>query len=221
MGRLRAADAADNPLRQDIEAIGRRMEIHLALNVVMNRHKAVVKAFAGPPRAVIDAAIPEVRRIYEVPIRQPFDVMITAPGGYPKDINLYQAHKAVSCANRVTREGGTVILVAACEDGVGSEGYAAWMAQGFPSHEAVMAQFVQEPFRIGPHKAYIFARDAVPLDAIWVVSEIDPAQVRQLLLTPGTLQEALDAAVNPLPTSARVGVLPYANATIPNLEPGP
>jgi nickel-dependent lactate racemase len=215
------AHFADNPLRQDIEEIGRRMAIDAALNVVMNRHKAIVKAWFGPPRAVIEAAMPEVRRIYEVPVAQPFDVMITSPGGYPKDINLYQAHKAVSCANRVTREGGTVILVAACEEGVGSEGYAAWMARGFPSHEAVMAQFVQEPFRIGPHKAYIFARDAVTLNAIWVVSEIDPAQVRQLLLTPGTLQEALDAVVAPLPASARIGVLPYANATIPNLEPGP
>jgi nickel-dependent lactate racemase len=215
------AHFADNPLRQDIEEIGRRMAIDAALNVVMNRHKAIVKAWFGPPRAVIEAAMPEVRRIYEVPVAQPFDVMITSPGGYPKDINLYQAHKAVSCANRVTREGGTIILVAACEDGVGSEGYAAWMARGFPSHEAVMAQFVQEPFRIGPHKAYIFARDAVTLNAIWVVSEIDPAQVRQLLLTPGTLQEALDAVVAPLPASARIGVLPYANATIPNLEPGP
>ena len=211
----------DNPLRQDIEAIGRRMEIHMALNVVMNRHKAVVKALAGPPRAVIEAAIPEIRRIYEVPVPQPFDVMITSPGGYPKDINLYQAHKAVSCANRVTREGGTIILVAACEDGVGSEGYASYMARGFPSHEAVMAQFVQEPFRIGPHKAYIFGRDAVTLDGIWVVSEIEPAQVRQLLLTSATLREALHAVTAPLPASARVGVMPYANATIPNLRPRP
>jgi nickel-dependent lactate racemase len=197
------------------------MAIDAALNVVMNRHKAIVKAWFGPPRAVIEAAMPEVRRIYEVPVAQPFDVMITSPGGYPKDINLYQAHKAVSCANRVTREGGTIILVAACEDGVGSEGYAAYMARGFPSHEAVMAQFVQEPFRIGPHKAYIFARDAVTLDTIWVVSNIEPAQVRRLLLTPGTIRAALDAVVAPLPATARVGIMPYANATIPHLTQRP
>jgi lactate racemase len=215
--RATLARFADNPLRQDIEEIGRRMAIHAALNVVMNRHKAIVKAWFGPPRAVIEAAIPEIRRIYEVPVSEPFDVMITSPGGYPKDINLYQAHKAVSCANRITREGGTIILVAACEDGVGSEGYAAYMARGFPTHEAVMAQFVQEPFRIGPHKAYIFARDAVTLNAIWVVSDIEPARVRRLLLTPGTIWEALDAVVATLPTAARVGVMPYTNATIPHL----
>jgi lactate racemase len=209
---------AENPLRQDIEELGRLADIHLTLNVVMNDAKQIVEAFAGSPQAVIQAAIPLVRRIYNVAVDAPYDVMITCPGGYPKDINLYQAHKAVSCANRVTREGGQIILVAACEDGIGSAGYAAFMAREFQSHAAVMAQFVQEPFKIGAHKAYIFGRDAVRVEAIWVVSEIPDAQVRPLLLKPASLEEAIVAAVAPLPPTARVGVMPYANATIPVLR---
>lgn len=207
----------DNPLRQDIEEVGRMADIHLALNVVMNDEKQIVRAFVGAPHAVIKAGIPWVRRIYEVAVDAPYDVMITCPGGYPKDINLYQAHKAVSCANRVTREGGAIVLVAACEDGVGSAGYARFMARGFASHEAVMAQFVREPFEIGPHKAHIFARDAVRVRGIWVVSEIPDEQVRRLLLNPATLEAAVDAVVAPLPPTARVGIMPYANATIPEL----
>ena len=208
----------ENPLRQDIEAIGRMVDIHLALNVVMNRQKKIVEAFAGAPQAVIRAAIPLIRTIYETQIDMPFDVMITCPGGFPKDINLYQAHKAVSCANRVTREGGQIILVAACEDGVGSAGYAEFMARGFPSHQAVMEQFVKEPFRIGAHKAHIFARDAVRLQDIWIVSDIPAQQVTSLLLKPADLQTAIAEAIGPLPPSARVGIMPYANATIPNLR---
>lgn len=206
-----------NPLRQDIEEIGRLVEIHFALNVVMNDDKEIVGAFAGDPQAVIHAAIPLVRRIYEVPVAELFDVMITCPGGYPKDINLYQSHKAVSCANRVTKEGGAIILVAACEDGSGSAGWERYMARGFESHQAVMSQFVREPFRIGPHKAYIFGRDAIRLTGIWVVSEMAPELVRRLLLTPATLAEAIDAVITPLPPTARVGIMPYANATIPVL----
>ncbi|MGC9349636.1 MAG: nickel-dependent lactate racemase [Anaerolineae bacterium] len=209
----------DNPLRQDIEEIGHRVDIHFALNVVMNDDKEIVAAFAGDPWSVIEVGIPWVRRIYEEPVHAPFDVMITCPGGYPKDINLYQSHKAVSCANRVTQEGGKIILVAACEDGVGSRGYVRYMARGFDSHEAVMAQFVREPFRIGPHKAYIFGRDAVRLDDILIVSEIDPAQIRQLLLTPASLEEAIASAIEPLGPSSRIGIMPYANATIPVLQP--
>jgi lactate racemase len=208
----------ENPLRQDIEAIGRMIDIHLALNVVMNRQKKIVEAFAGTPRAVIRAAMPLIRTIYETQVDTPFDVMITCPGGFPKDINLYQAHKAVSCANRVTREGGQIILVAACEDGVGSAGYAEFMARGFPSHQAVMAQFIKEPFRIGAHKAYIFGRDAVRLQDIWIVSDIPAGQVTSLLLRPADLQTAIAGAIGPLPPTARVGIMPYANATIPSLS---
>jgi lactate racemase len=207
----------ENPLRQDIEELGHAAGIDFVLNIVLNDRREVVSAFAGDPRAVMAAAIPEVRRIYEVEVPEPFDVMITCPGGYPKDINLYQAHKSVSCANRVTREGGVIILVAACEDGAGSQGYENFMARGFPSHEAVMEQFVQEPFQIGPHKAFIFARDAVRLSRIWIVSEMQPERIRRLLLTPGTLEEAVESAVAPLPATARVGIMPYANATIPRL----
>lgn len=208
----------ENPLRQDIEAIGQMVDIHLALNVVMNRQKKIVEAFAGAPQAVIRAAMPLIRSIYETQVDAPFDVMITCPGGFPKDINLYQAHKAVSCANRVTREGGQIILVAACEDGVGSAGYAEFMARGFASHQAVMAQFVREPFRIGAHKAYIFGRDAVRLQDIWIVSDIPADQVSSLLLKPADLETAIAGAVAPLPPTARVGIMPYANATIPSLE---
>ncbi len=208
----------ENPLRQDIEEIGQLADVHFAFNAVMNRQKQIVNAFSGSPQSVIRAAMPLVRSIYEVQVDAPYDVMITCPGGYPKDINLYQAHKAVSCANRVTRANGQIILVAACEDGVGSAGYASYMARSFPSHEAVMAQFVQEPFQIGAHKAYIFARDAIRVQTIWIVSDIPPAQVKQLLLTPAPLEQALAAAVNPLPPTARVGIMPYANATIPVLQ---
>ncbi|MDF1514461.1 MAG: nickel-dependent lactate racemase [Anaerolineae bacterium] len=212
----------ENPLRQDIEEIGQLMDIHLALNIVMNRQKEIVRAFFGPPLQVIRAGLPIVREIYSVDVDQPFDVMITSPGGYPKDINLYQAHKAVSCANRVTRTGGSIILVAACEDGIGSAGYAAWMDEkvgnGLETHTKVMETFVKEPFRIGPHKAYIFARDAVKVRGIWIVSDIAPQHIRGLLLNPATMEEAIDQVIDPLPLDARIGIMPYANATIPYLK---
>jgi nickel-dependent lactate racemase len=112
--------------------------------------------------------------------------------------------------------------VAACEDGVGSAGYAAWMdekvSHGLKTHGEVMDTFVQEPFQIGPHKAFIFARDAVRVKGIWIVSDIPPERIRRLLLNPASLQEAVSAVIDPLPPDARIGIMPYANATIPYLR---
>jgi nickel-dependent lactate racemase len=216
------AEFHENPLRQDIEEIGKLMDIHFALNIVMNSKKELVEAFAGAPARVIQAGLPVVQKIYKVEVDQPFDVMITSPGGYPKDINLYQAHKSVSCANRITRAGGSIILVAACEDGVGSTGYAAWMddkvGSGVTTHQEVMETFVREPFRIGPHKAYIFGRDAVRVKGIWIVSDITTERIAKLLLNPATIEEAIHTVIDPLPASAHIGIMPYANATIPYLR---
>ena len=45
----------DNPARQDVEAIGQAMDIHFALNAIINQDKQLVRAVAGEPRAVMRA----------------------------------------------------------------------------------------------------------------------------------------------------------------------
>ena len=68
--------------------------------------------------------------------------MIVSPGGHPKDVNLYQAQKALAHAALVTRPGGTILLAAACPEGTGSQAYEEWMRHpDMTSHEAVISAF--------------------------------------------------------------------------------
>jgi lactate racemase len=206
----------DNPTREDVEEIGKRIGVHFALNDVLNENKQIVRVLAGEPQAVMRAGIPVVRELYQVRAAAPYDLMIVSPGGHPKDINLYQAQKALGHAVRVTRPGGTVILVAACPEGTGSRGYEEWVAR-MPSHEAVIERFKQEGFHIGPHKAFQIARDVVGRRLLFV-TEMPPELVKKLLLTRcASLDEALALGLKDLPSGARIGVLPWANATIPDL----
>jgi nickel-dependent lactate racemase len=205
-----------NPARQDVEEMGRIAGIHFALNAILNDSKQIVMAIAGEPRAVIETGIPLARQIYQVEVSAPFDLMIVSPGGHPKDINIYQAQKGLAHAALVTREGGTIILAAACPEGSGSAGYELWM-EGLDSYQAVFERFEQEGFRVGPHKAFQIARDASRVRVL-LLSELPADFVRRLLLTPvGNLDEALVMTLSDLPPQARVGVMPLANATIPAL----
>lgn len=207
----------DNPVRQDVEEIGRLMGVHFALNTILNREKQVAHVLAGEPAAVMRAGIPLAHTIFEVPVAAPFDLVITSPGGHPKDINLYQAQKALAHAARVTREGGAAILVAACPEGTGSARYERWI-EGMVSHEAVLKRFAREEFSLGPHKAVQIARDAIRLKHTILVSEMPPDQVRGLLLTPAaTVEQALALVLPDLPHQARIGILPAATATVPGL----
>jgi nickel-dependent lactate racemase len=210
----RLGEYETNPARQDIEEMGTLCGVDFALNAVLNHHKQIVHALAGPPRQVMALGVPLSRRVCQVGVPAAYDLLIAAPGGHPKDINLYQAQKALSHAARVTRRGGAVILAAACPEGTGSQAYEDWMA-GKTSHAQALAEFAREGFRIGPHKAFQIARDASQV-RLFFVSQMPVEQARALLLNPvESLQAAVDAALESLPATARIGVLPNAASTIP------
>lgn len=201
----------NNPARQDVEEIGAIIGTHFALNVILNDKKEVLRAFAGDPADVIIAAIPLVRELYQVEVDHLYDLMIASPGGHPKDINLYQAQKALAHAALITNADGTIILAAACPQGAGEERFEEWMLDT-PSLDAVLERFRQEGFCLGPHKAYQIARDARGR-SFYLLSNMSASDVARMHLVPVTdLQSLLETHIS---AKEHIAVMPYANATIP------
>ena len=125
-----------NPAREDVEEIGARIGIHFVLNVTLNNQRGITQVFAGDPVAVMRAAIPELRARFTTRVAAPFDLMLASPGGYPKDINLYQAQKGLYHASRVTKgdQEGVLVICAACPDGSGSRAYENWLSEQQPQN---------------------------------------------------------------------------------------
>jgi lactate racemase len=210
------AHYADNPMRQDVEEIGARIGVHMAINAILNTDKVIVRVLAGNPVDVMGAGIPICRQICQASIDKPYDLVITSPGGHPKDINFYQSQKALTHAAMMTRDGGTILLLAACPDGSGSTGYERAM-QGITSFNEVFEQFASTGFEVGPHKAYLVARDAVRVN-ILIRSEMTPEKVRSLLLTPVTdMDQTLSSLFKTIQPDSRIAILPYGTITIPDL----
>ncbi len=208
---------ATNPARQDVEEIGELIGVHLALNAILDPQRQLVQAVAGDPVAVMESGAPLAQRLCQVAVRQDYGLVVASPGGHPKDINVYQAQKAVASAARIVRPGGTVILTAACPEGAGSRHYEQWVS-GKRSRQEVIDAFHTEGFRIGPHKAFQLARDTGRARLI-VCSDMSPELSRRLLLDPADdFQTAVDVALADLAPSERIAVLPHATSTIPYLE---
>ncbi len=209
----------DNPVRQDVEESGRIIDVQLALNVVMNDSKEIVAVFAGDPLTVMKKGIKEAQSLFSVPIDSEYDLVITSPGGHPKDINLYQAQKALRHAAPAAKPDAPMILTGACGEGIGSPPYERWMKDK-TSHQQVQEAFENEEFKLGPHKAMLFATDAMNRD-VYLVSELPDETVRKMLLIPassvqeaiGMIQKTGDSSI-PLKTA----ILPYGNATVPYPE---
>ena len=207
----------ENPMRQDVEEIGKMIGVHYAVNAILDKDKKLVHALAGEPVAIMAAGIPLSRSVCQVPVTKQYDIVFASCGGMPKDINLYQAQKAQTNASLITKDGGTIILVAKCPEGVGSQGYWDFM-QDVHNTDEVINKFKNTAFQIGPHKAFLFARIAKRLNTI-LISDIEQSTVGKLFLTPAlgadtALQIALASS---LPTPS-IAVLPHAVATVPLLN---
>lgn len=210
--RLGAYD--DNPVRQDIEEIGGMIGVHFALNAVLNQERRIVNVLAGDPRLVMQQGVPLSRQVSQLAVAAPYDLLIASPGGHPKDINLYQAQKGLAHAALMVKPGGTLLLAAHCPEGSGSQSFENWMT-GAASLEDALERFTREEFRIGPHKGFLIARDAVKMD-LQFFSGMAPQAVRALHLNPVEhFQSALEQVLARLPQGARIGVLPHASSTIP------
>jgi nickel-dependent lactate racemase len=123
-----------------------------------------------------------VDSLFLTQVNQKFDVVLASAGGYPKDINLYQAQKAITNASQITKPGGLVILVAECREGSGSQAYEHYMKQ-FSSPYEIIEEYRKGKFEIGPHKALQFAFIQSKME-VGLFSTLERELVKSLLLTP-------------------------------------
>ncbi len=210
----------ENPMRQDVEEIGKLIGVHYAINAILDKDKNLIHALAGDPLAVMAAGIPLSQEVCQVPVSRQYDIVIASCGGSPKDINLYQAQKAQTNASLITKDGGTIILVAKCPEGVGSEEYWQFM-QDVHSTDDVILKFNRTKFEIGPHKAFLFARIAKRLQT-FLLSDLRQEVVEKLLLTPVTdVNVGLTQALTGSPSNPAVAVMPFAVATVPRFTDPP
>ena len=113
-----------NPVWEEINAVAAMCPMHFLLNVTLDGERNVTGVFAGDVAEAHEAAVEQARKQYLVPVSRPFDVVVTTNMGYPADTTLYQAVKGMSVAAEGVREGGAILLVAGCEEGIGSDDYA-------------------------------------------------------------------------------------------------
>lgn len=141
----------NNPVRQDIEEAGKIAGIDFLFNVIIDDSKKITGAVAGKNNQAFLEGVKLYDSIYEIKAGRQADIVITSPGGYPKDINLYQAQKALENVRQIIKKGGTIVLVAQCPEGFGEAVFEEWMAD-VRNYDKLHSRIKKE-FVLGGHKA--------------------------------------------------------------------
>jgi len=208
----RAGNLDTNPVRQDIDETGKHIKIDFIVNVVLNSKKEIASAVAGHYIKAHRQGCKFLDAMYGVDIKEKADIVVVSPGGYPKDINLYQAQKGLDNAKHAVRDGGIVILAASAKEGFGEKTFEQWMKTMTPDQ---MISEIRRNFKLGGHKAAAIAM-ILKKAKVFMVSDMDRETVRKIGFTPfDTVQEALDAAKVELGENSGTLLLPLAGSTLP------
>ncbi len=205
-----------NPVYEDqMEAVAmwaKGRDVFL-LNTVLDAERRFLRVFAGDWKAAHEQARAFVDRVYGVPIAREADIVVASCGGWPKDINVYQAQKTMDNAALAVREGGCVVLVAECAEGSGSAELER-ACRRLKSPGAVEAE-LRKRFVIGAHKAYAISR-LMRKARFFLVSALNPELARGMFFTPArSVREALAAAEREVGADSTVALMPAGGLTVP------
>jgi lactate racemase len=137
--------------------------------------------------------------------------LIVSPGGLPNDIDLYIAQRALELTKSAVTNGGEILFLAACPDGVGERK----TLQNFYNRltaplDAILSSIAGE-YKLYSHKPYKFAQMIRRLRRIWIHSQIPDNLVKAAHLYPAhSPQEVVDAWLAEQP-DAKIIVVDGAN----------
>ncbi|WP_292373249.1 nickel-dependent lactate racemase [Methanosarcina sp. UBA411] len=205
---------ADSPARKNIEEAARIAGLDFILNVIINSKKEIVAAVAGDLVEAHRKGAKYVDAMYKVPV-EPADAVVVSCGGFPKDINLYQATKSLEHAIPAVKRGGSIILVAECAEGIGNKVYECWNRECRDPEDAV--ERFRNCFEFGGHKAAIVGKTAKEFK-LYLVSKLPKEESEKAFFTPvKSIDEALEKVFSENP-EAKVHIMPEGGWTLPVME---
>jgi nickel-dependent lactate racemase len=210
----RTGNLDDNPVHQDMTEAAGLAKVDFIVNVVENKKGEIVKAFAGDLEQAFMEAVKLVDEMYRVTVDRRADIIVVSAGGYPADMNLYQAYKALDNALDAVKRGGVIILVAECPEGHGNQVFYDWMTRLGDLKN--VEREIKRNFVLGGHKAYYLLK-ALQNHQIILVSSLPDYYATSIfkLKTARAVNDAFAEALKIAGSASRVWAMPQGSNTLP------
>ncbi len=115
-----------NPVHEDMLEAAEMVRVDFSMNSCVTPGKKIFAMISGSLRSAHLKACDIFSRYYRVSLEGRLPLVVASAGGYPKDINFIQSHKSLENAFQAVLEGGTIVLVARCQDGFGHPDFFPW-----------------------------------------------------------------------------------------------
>ena len=187
----RAGQVEGNPIAEDLAEIHALLPPHLAIHGLPDSQGSITAFRMGSSYEVFLEACRYHDHYYRANDEHLYDLVLASAGGYPKDINMIQAHKAIDNAAAFVRDKGTLIVVAECADGLGSTTFLPYFQMD--GHLAAFTDLTRRYSGNGGTALALMAK--TQRITVLLMTTLDASLCRQLSITPisrAAIQELLD-----------------------------
>jgi lactate racemase len=208
----------DNPIRTAIDNAALAAGLDAILNVVLDGHGDICHAVYGHPVEAHKQGVPHALKAHTVELPRHADIVVA--DGYPFDIEFWQVNKALDNAALAVRNGGVIIIVSPCYEGLSVTHGADILRIGYRPKQEILRLVENNEFRYRVTAVHMIqvaeATFEKNVQCILVTDGIPPDDVRRVnLVHAPDPQAALKLAFDRTGKNATVAVLQRASETLP------
>ena len=203
----------NNPVHLDMLEAAAFVKPTFLFNVIIDEAGNIVNAVAGDYIKAHEAGQRLVAEADSCYIKEKADIVVVSAGGYPKDIDFYQASKALINAKEASKKDGFIILLAECIEGYGGV-EVQQMLEGFSDNYS-REKALRENFSIAKYTGYLIAEIAEEFNVI-LVSSLNSKLLRNAnIQVTEDVNQALAMAIQQKGMDAKIYLMPNGANTLP------
>ena len=209
--RSRILSLDGNPVHEDfMEALGifGRNEDIFSIQLVLDSEQRVSFASSGHIVQSFMECVERAKDIYVAPVETKADIVISVAKA-PLDLDLYQSQKAMDNVKLALKDGGVLILVSRCRDGIGDRGFYDILAS---SKDAATKG---EACGFGSHKAAKMA-EILGSASVFAVTDLPSDVLKAISITPySNIQNAMADALRLKGNASKILIVRDGGVTVP------
>jgi nickel-dependent lactate racemase len=210
--RARILSLDGNPVHEDfMEALDifDRYDDIFSIQLAVNAKHEIGFSSSGHIVQSFMEAVKRAKEMYVAPVQTKADIVISVAKP-PMDVDLYQSQKSFDNVKLALNEGGVLILVSRCTDGIGDRGFFDILASG----EDVLKK-AKENYKFGYHKA-VKITELLNKAHVFAVTDLPQELLKSISITPyRNVQTALEDATKLMGRESKILIVQDSGITVP------
>jgi nickel-dependent lactate racemase len=200
-----------NPVHIECDLFAEKVSPAFGINTIVDEIGRPISIYAGQWREAHRLACEDYLESHSLPIAEKRSVVIASCGGSPYDTNMIQAHKTLEMASYACEEGGTIILLAECSEGLGRPDFLKWFEE---ATSRALESRLREFYEVNGQTAWSLLTKTERFKVV-TISRLPQEEIIKMRMIPAA---SLKDALANVDRAADGYILPRGNAFLPVLQ---